>query len=88
MAGNTPLYVLKKIVIRPKNDCWEPSGLDEKQACEVEGDEKEVSFGGEQGDRLKAATEGNQFLKKIIDPRLPSQKDVEEHNLTHLLYRN
>jgi len=65
-----------------------PNDLDEKQVCEVDDDEQEISFGGKEVDRLKATDEGNQFVKKMIDPRLPSQRDVEEHNLTHLPYRN
>ena len=26
--------------------------------------------------------------RKMLDPKLPSQREVEEHNLTHLPYRN
>ena len=27
-------------------------------------------------------------VKKLIDPRLPTQREVEDHCLTHLPYRN
>jgi hypothetical protein len=27
-------------------------------------------------------------IKKMVDPKLPSQEEVERHNLTHLPYRN
>ena len=26
--------------------------------------------------------------RKLLDPKLPTKKDVDEHNLTHLPYRN
>ena len=87
MAGNTPLDLLKEVPIRPENVCGEPISLEEVKVCDLD-DEKEFSFGGEEADRLKATDGGHQFVKKMIDPRLPSQKDVEEHNLTHLPYRN
>ncbi len=51
------------------------------------GDEKELSLGGDEVDKLKATHEGNQFVKKKMDPRLTSERDVEENKLTHLPYR-
>ena len=90
MAGNTPLESLKEVVIRPKEEIRELSDEVENELCRLCGvdDEKEASFGGEEAERLRAADEGNQFVKKKIDPRLPSQRDVEEHNLTHSPYRS
>ena len=32
--------------------------------------------------------EGVGRIRNIGDPRLPSRKEVEEHNLTHVPYRN
>jgi len=92
VAGNTPLDSLKEVPIRPKEEIeiWELNEEVENQSCRLCGvdDEKEISFGGEEADRLKATDEGNQFIKKRIDPRLPSEREVEDHNLTHLPYRN
>ena len=31
---------------------------------------------------------GKRNPRKMLDPKLPSQREVEEHNLTHLPYRN
>ena len=87
MAGNLPFDLRKEKPIRPNEEIREQNDEAEKQLCEVD-DEMEINFGGEEADRLKASNEGNQFVKKMIDPRLPNQKDVEEHNLTHLPYRN
>jgi hypothetical protein len=87
VAGNLPFDLRKEKPIRPNEEMREQNDEAEKQLCEVD-DEMEIQFGGEEADRLKALNEGNQFVKKMIDPKLPSQKDVEEHNLTHLPYRN
>ena len=43
--------------------------------------------GGEGGPGRKEKEEGRK-LRSIGDPRLPSPREVEEHNLTHLPYRN
>ena len=32
--------------------------------------EEEVSFGGDEIDRMKAAGEGDQFIRKLIDPQI------------------
>ena len=87
MAGHTPLDLLKEVPIRPKNVCGEPISFEELDVCDLD-DETELGIGGEEAVRFRATDEGNQFVKKMIDPKLPSQKDVEEHNLTHLPYRN
>ena len=87
VAGNTPSDLLKEVPIRPKNVFGEPISLEELDECDLD-DEIELGIGGEEVVRFRATDEGNQFVRKMIDPKLPSQKDVEEHNLTHLPYRN
>ena len=47
--------------------------------------ESEVHFEGV-GERIKATRE--RIVKKLIDPRRPTEHEVEEHKLTHLPYRN
>jgi len=78
---------LKEVPIRPKIVFGEPISLEECGVCGLD-DEGELSFGGEEAGRLRATEGGHQFVKKMIDPKLPSQKDVDEHYLTHLPYRN
>ena len=34
------------------------------------------------------AEEGGRFIKRLVDPRLPTEEEVEHHKLTHLPYRN
>ena len=41
---------------------------------------------GDELERVSIKKDGN--IKKILDPRLPTQAEVDEHNLTHLPYRN
>ena len=79
--------LLKEVPIRPKIVFGEPISLEECGVCGLD-DEGELSFGGEEADRLRATEGGHQFVKKMIDPKLPSQKDADEHYLTHLPYRN
>ena len=42
---------------------------------------------GVEGERIKAEKEAD-VVRKILDPLKPTEKDVEEHNRTHLPYRN
>ena len=42
--------------------------------------------GGDEPERISANKDAQ--IKKILDPRLPTQAEVDEHNLTHLPYRN
>ena len=54
--------------------------------------EKEEEMEGEirseeVGERIRASRE-ERVVKKLIDPRRPTEREVEEHNLTHLPYRN
>ena len=41
---------------------------------------------GEAG-RIGAEEEG-WFSKRLVNPRLPTQEEIEQHELTHLPYRN
>ena len=34
------------------------------------------------------AHEKDKFVKRLIDPRLPTEEEVAHHELTHLPYRN
>ena len=46
--------------------------------------------GGDQGveaGRVDALEEGR-LIKRLIDPRLPTEEEVDHHKLTHLPYRN
>ena len=36
--------------------------------------------------RISASVREN--VKRILDPRLPTQEEIDQHNLTHLPYRN
>ena len=42
---------------------------------------------GTVGDRI-VASKGDEHVKLVTDPRLPTEKEVEKHCLTHLPYRN
>ena len=34
------------------------------------------------------ASEGGNFVRAMVDPRLPTEEEVANHELTHLPYRN
>lgn len=66
--------------------------------CGVEGEVEEMSDDegevvravektGEEVERLKAKRD-ERLVKALIDPRRPTQKEVEEHEQIHLPYRN
>ena len=65
----------------------------ERDLCWVEefnilaGELEEGIQGGEEVERCSPCL-GPGTIRKLIDPRLPSQREVDEHNLTHLPYRN
>ena len=42
---------------------------------------------GAEGERIKSEKDVER-LKSILNPRKPSEKEVEDHNRTHLPYRN
>ena len=50
-------------------------------------DEEELTQQGDEVERMKAQDESGQ-IRKMLDPRLPTQKEVDEHGLNHLPYRN
>ena len=58
--------------------------LEEGESSEEDEDEagKESKADKTVGERIKAPKE-ERTLKKLADPRLPTQKEVEEHNRTH-----
>ena len=65
----------------------------ERDLCWVEefnilaGELEEGIQGGEEVERCSPCL-GPGNIRKLIDPRLPSQREVDEHNLTHLPYRS
>ena len=61
----------------------EPGGVEPRSR----GREERGAKGPEEPRRMQREEDGAR-LKKIGDPRLPSQKEVEEHYLTHMPYRN
>ena len=42
---------------------------------------------GVEAGRVDAQEEGR-LIKRLIDPQLPTEEEVEHHKLTHLPYRN
>ena len=66
----------------------EKEGRKEDESEEEEETEMEVEIHGEEVvERIRASRE-ERVVKKMIDPRRPTEREVEEHNLTHLPYRN
>ena len=53
-----------------------------------EGEEEEAEMQGVEGERIRPEREKEKVLKKILDPMRPTEKEVEQHNITHLPYRN
>jgi len=63
---------------------------DGEEEGEKSDDESVVEVGAQGegiGERIKATRE-ERIVKKLIDPRRPTEHEVEEHNFTHLPYRN
>ena len=57
----------------------------------IDGEHGEYGEHGEHGgaDPIRLREEESTVVpKKLLDPRLPSQDEVDRHNLTHLPYRN
>ena len=43
---------------------------------------------GVEGERIKAQKEGR-FVRRVLDPRVPSEREVKEHEeMNHAVYRN
>ena len=56
--------------------------MDEEQSLDIdEGKDESKPHGGEAAERIKGE-EGSQVIRKMVDPRLPTQKEVDEHNFT------
>ncbi len=55
--------------------------------AEAEDEEKEKSYKGIDADRLEKEGDKRR-IRRLIDPRKPTQEEVDEHELTHLPYRN
>ena len=54
-----------------------------------EGDQEQgIVHGGDEPQRIPGDNSDLRALRKLMDPRLPSVEEVEQHNLTHLPYRN
>ena len=55
------------------------------------GENKEMEMPTMKGERVKIPRQdefGVRNPRKLLDPQLPTEKEVEEHNLTHLPDRN
>ena len=52
-----------------------------------EPEELDPKRGGLEPGKVTRGEEGARW-RRIGDPRLPTEKEVEEHNLTHVPYRN
>ena len=61
-----------------------------EQPERVEGEEEETAAAPESGEEPgRIGVEGEEVaMKKLGDPRLPSEREIEEHNFTHVPYRN
>ena len=60
-----------------------PADEEEEEAAEA------VNFGGEDVKRIgKEDEERRDEVRRIVDPRKPTQKEVDEHELYHLPFRN
>ena len=56
----------------------------ESSAGEEEGD---AVISEEVGERIRARRE-DKVIKRMVDRRRPTEQDIEDHNRTHLPYRN
>ena len=54
---------------------------------EVPQEVPQVGATGFEAGRVDTHEEGK-FVKRLIDPRLPTEEEVAQHELTHLPYRN
>ena len=66
-------------------------GVDEEDGLsmetEAEDEEKEKSYKGIDADRLEKEGDKRE-IRRLIDPRKPTTEEVDEHELTHVPYRN
>ena len=81
-------------VAEVETDWLKPFDQDEEEKKQEEERSKEMEDGssvpgrvGHPPGKVKRGEEGAR-MRRIGDPRLPSDKEVEEHYLTHVPYRN
>ena len=55
--------------------------------AEAEDEEKEKSYKGIEAERLEKEGDKRE-IRKLIDPRKPTVEEIDEHELTHVPYRN
>jgi len=55
---------------------------------EKESHEDKPDLGDEDLEEEESGSSEAAKVKKMLDPKLPSQSEVEEHMITHLPYRN
>ena len=48
-----------------------------KELCDIEGESEDDEEDDERGQTVR-------MMRKMVDPKLPSAAEVEEHSLTHL----
>ena len=62
---------------------------EERGTKEEEGESDRESLGeGEEGERIGLEEEG-EFVRKMLDPKLPTQEEVDKHwTMGHIPYRN
>ena len=70
--------------VAARSEC--PSDVDDDGASD-EGEGGDAIRVGEDPERCGASGDGRK-MRILADPRMPSQKDVDEHNLSHVPYRN
>ena len=62
-------------------------GIDDPISDEMELEEEGIISGGTEADKMGKESD-DRDVRQLIDPRKPTQKEVEEHDLFHLPYRN
>jgi hypothetical protein len=79
-------------VLRPLNDDKMAGigGVDDEmtEQCESKEDEKAELKEGEEVELSSEDEAGERRTKKLLDPRKPNQEAIDEHERTHLPYRN
>ena len=62
-------------------------GIDDPISDEMELEEEGIISGGTEADKMGKESD-DRDVRLLIDPRKPTQKEVDEHDLFHLPYRN
>ena len=63
-------------------------GADEHEDEEEVGEDREEAMRLDEAVERKTAVEDKRKVHKLVDPRKPTQEEVDEHELTHIPYRN